>query len=287
MCSYLEGELLVDAEYIDKLNLTVRYLESKIDSLPKTAIILGTGQSMFVEILEDIKEIPYEETPFFLRATAPGHIGSFVSGKISGIPVLCMVGRFHYYEGYSFEELSIPIHILKILGIENLILTNAAGAVNRAYTTGSIVLISDHINLVGASPTRGQVYKYFGNRFFDISNVYDAEMRKLALNAAANLSLDLRSGVYMYFTGPHFETAAEIRAAKALGADLVGMSTVPEAITAAQCGIRTLGLSVVTNMATGISSTKESLSQIESVAQKATSNLEQLVMRVLPQFDFL
>ncbi len=179
------------------------------------------------------------------------HAGKLILGTLAGKKVVCMSGRFHYYEGYSFEQLAAPVRLLKNLGVQKIILTNAAGAVNKAYKPGDVMIIADHINLMGVSPTRGKNISEFGDRFFDVSNMYARSLRKIARDCAENSGLTIHEGVYYIFSGPQFETPAEIRAVRILGADAVGMSTVTEALTAAQCSIPVLGLSLMTNMAAG------------------------------------
>ncbi len=182
------------------------------------------------------------------------HASKLIFGKLSGKNVVCMSGRFHYYEGYDFEQLAAPIRVFQLIGVETAILTNAAGAVNTAYHVGDIMIIQDHIKLMGASPMRGPNVPEFGSRFFDVSRMYTPELRQLAKDCAKDLGQEYRmqEGVYFYFPGPQFETPAEIRAARILGGDAVGMSTVTEALTAAHCGMKLLGLSLMTNMAAGV-----------------------------------
>ena len=231
---------------------SAEYVQSKAGLQPETAIILGTALGGLAEEIEHPVVIPYEEIPNFLTSTVQSHAGRLVLGTLEGRQVVCMSGRFHYYEGYSFEQLAAPIRLFRLLGVKRTILTNAAGAVNQSYWPGDVMVIKDHINLMGASPMRGKNIPEFGSRFFDVSDMYTRTLRNIALQCAKSSPLTVHEGVYQYFCGPHFETPAEIRAARVLGADAVGMSTVTEALTAAHCGMPLLGLSLMTNMAAGV-----------------------------------
>ncbi len=228
------------------------YLLERSGRKPEIGVILGSGLGHFGDTLEDRFEIDYRDIPNFLKSTALGHAGKMIFGKVSGREVVCMSGRFHYYEGYDFEELSIPVRVLKLLGIRALILTNAAGAVNADYRPGDIMLIRDHIKLMGASPMRGANIDEFGPRFFDMSKVYSKELLKVAAECAEHSGLTVHEGVYFFMPGPQYETPAEIRAIRLLGGDAVGMSTVTEVLTAAHCSLPVLAMSVMTNMAAGV-----------------------------------
>ena len=219
---------------------------------PKVLLILGSGLGALGDEVEDPVVVPYAEVPHMKRSTAPDHKGQFVFGRLSGKDVAVMQGRLHTYEGWSFADVSYPVRVLRLLGAETLIVTNAAGAVNREFDVGDIMLITDHIKLFGVSPLCGPNLDEFGPRFPDMSHVYTPALREAARKAAENLDIRLREGVYMYFPGPQYETPAEVRAARILGADVVGMSTVPEAIVAAHCGMQVLGFTLCTNMAAGV-----------------------------------
>ena len=236
-------------EYFQK---SANYIKSIVPWAPEIAIVLGSALGPFAETIEDPVRIDYRDIPNFLLSTAPGHAGQLIFGTVAGRRVVCMSGRFHSYEGYDFEQLVIPVRVLKLLGVKALLLTNAAGAVNADYRPGDVMIISDHIKLTGASPLRGPNLEEFGPRFFDVTRMYTPSLRQLARECGEGSDLTLREGVYMFFTGPQFETPAEIRAARVLGADAVGMSTVTEALTAAHCGLPVLALSVMTNMAAGV-----------------------------------
>ena len=219
---------------------------------PKTLLILGSGLGALGDEVENPIVVPYAEVPHMKRSTAPDHKGQFVFGRLSGKNVAVMQGRLHTYEGWSFADVSYPVRVMRLLGAETLIVTNAAGAVNREFNVGDIMLITDHIKLFGASPLCGPNLEEFGPRFPDMSHVYTPALRETARRAAESLDMELREGVYMYFPGPQYETPAEVRAARTLGADAVGMSTVPEAIVAAHCGMKVLGFTLCTNMAAGV-----------------------------------
>ena len=236
---------------------------------PKVAMILGSGLGYLGDQVEGAVTVPYGEIPYFKSSTAPGHKGRLVFGTLEGQRVAVMQGRLHTYEGWSFEDVSYPVRVLRLLGAETLVVTNAAGTVNTAFSAGDIMLITDHIKLFGVSPLCGPNLEEFGPRFPDMSHVYTPRLQDTAREAAEELSIPLRQGVYMYFPGPQYETPAEVRAARALGADAVGMSTVPEAIVAAHCGMDVLGFTLCTNMGAGV--LDQPLSSDEVLAAAATA----------------
>ena len=245
-------EHLVDYKFED-FKKSADYLKSIIgDFEPEIAIILGTGLGGYDKKIENAISVPYADIPNFLVSTAPDHAGKFIFGTIEGRKVCCMSGRFHSYEGYSFRELVIPVRVIKLLNPKLLILTNAAGAINKSYQVGDIMVIKDQIKLTGPSPLVGENIPEFGPRFFDTSNMYNKDLRKIALDCAKYTKLNIHEGVYFFFGGPQYESPAEIVAARILGGDAAGMSTVTEALTAAHCGLPVLGLSVMTNMAAGV-----------------------------------
>ena len=231
---------------------TADYVKSRAPFAPELGLILGTGLGPLAKQIENPVEIDYRDIPNFLVSTAPDHAGKLIFGTLEGKKLVCMSGRFHSYEGYDFEQLAIPVRLFKLLGVKQLIVTNAAGGVNEGYRPGDIMVISDHIKLNGASPMRGKNLPTFGDRFFDVSRMYTPRLRELALRLAKDTALRVHEGVYFFMPGPQFETPAEIRAIRLLGGDAVGMSTVTEALTAAHCGIERLGFSVITNMAAGM-----------------------------------
>lgn len=215
-------------------------------------LILGSGLGALADEVESPIAVPYSEVPHMKRSTAPGHKGRFLFGKLAGKNAAVMQGRLHTYEGWSFADAAYPVRVARALGMETLVVTNAAGAVNTSWTAGDIMLITDHIKLFGVSPLCGPNMEELGPRFPDMSHVYTPSLQKAAREAAQAQGLDLKEGVYMFFPGPQYETPAEVRAARLLGADAVGMSTVPEAITAAHCGMKVLGFTLCTNMAAGV-----------------------------------
>ena len=219
-----------------------------------TVVVLGSGLGQFAETLVDQVVIPYEAVPEFVRSTVEGHSGRLVIGLLpeSRRLIAIMQGRFHYYEGYSLEEITLPIRTFGAMGVRSLVLTNAAGGINANFSVGDFMLISDHINMMMKSPLRGKHDYRLGDRFPDMTEVYSREYRQLAQEIAREMSLQLQSGVYMALQGPNYETPAEIRMMRMLGADAVGMSTVPEAIVARQMGMKILGLSLITNSAAGM-----------------------------------
>lgn len=249
------------------------YLRIKLPFFPKLAIILGSGLGNLVDHLEKPIVIPYREIPHFPHSTVVGHAGNLVAGFLRGRPVLVMQGRFHFYEGFSMTEVTFPLYVLRQLGIEQLIITNAAGGINREFLPGDLMLITDHINLLGTNPLIGPNDERFGPRFPDLSQAYAPRLRQIAKTAARELGLAIWEGVYLATTGPSFETAAEIRAFSVLGADAVGMSTVPEVIAANYLGMEVLGISCITNLATGLAGAPHSHMDVVHTALSASSHL--------------
>lgn len=228
------------------------YIESVCSLKPETAVILGSGLGSFASGFKILADIPFSRIPHFPVATAPDHAGKLLFVQIGSKTVLIMQGRLHYYEGYSMDEVVFPIRVMKLMGIKNIIVTNAAGAINESFHTGGLMLISDHIKFFNDTPLRGANIDDFGPRFNDMSDAYTKALRAVALDVAAKANIPLFCGVYAYMPGPCFETPAEIRMLKTLGADAVGMSTVPEVICASHSGINVIGISFLTNMAAGI-----------------------------------
>lgn len=230
----------------------ISYVKSKTTTEPEIGIILGSGLGILAQEITEQVIIPYNEIPYFPQSTVVGHNGRFIFGQLEGKSVMCMDGRFHYYEGYELAQVTLPIRVMHKLGVKKLIVTNAAGGVNESFVPGDLMLISDHLNLMGANPLRGRNDEAFGPRFPDMSEAYNIELRDTALKAAQELNVSLRQGVYAGLTGPCYETPAEIRYLRIIGADAVGMSTVPEVIIANHAGIKVMGISCITNMAAGI-----------------------------------
>ena len=246
---------------------------------PKIAIILGTGQSSIASEIEGAVRIPYKNIPRWNATTQKSHEGVLIIGTLNRVPVAVMSGRLHFYEGNSFAECAYPIAVLKALGIEKIIMTNAAGGINTEYKPGDFVMITDHIKFFDDSPLRGEDASIFGTgRFFDMSDTYSEYLRnRVAGEFTDETGIALKSGVYAFMPGPQFETPAEIRALRVLGADLVGMSTVPEVIMAAACNIKVLGISVVTNMAAGVLPRTLTLSEVDDVCKAVDGDFKKLV----------
>lgn len=244
------------------------YLRARLPARPDLALVLGSGLGGLADRIEDPVYIPYGQIPHFPVSTAPGHAGRFVFGRLSGRMVLCMQGRFHYYEGHDMAAIALPVRVLKALGCRALVLTNAAGGVNWDFSVGDFMLITDHINFMGANPLRGENDDAIGPRFCDMTHVYTPEFQQTARQVAAQQGITLREGVYLGYMGPSFETPAEIRAFRTLGADAVGMSTVPEAIAASHCGLPVLGVSLITNMAAGMAGKRLSGDEVIEIANQ-------------------
>ncbi|MBZ2176011.1 purine-nucleoside phosphorylase [Schnuerera sp. xch1] len=257
------------------------YILNKIDYKPKVAIILGTALGSLANDIKDPVVIDYKDIPNFLVSTVESHAGKLILGELNGKKIVCMSGRFHYYEGYDFEQLVIPIRVLHLLGVNTIILTNASGAVNTSYKPGEIMIIKDHIKLMGASPLRGPNIEEFGPRFFDVSDMYTKELRELAKKCAEKVGMKLNEGVYFFWPGPQFETPSEIKAIRSLGGDAVGMSTVTEALTAAHCGMKVLGLSFISNMAAGILKQPITSEEVDETAKQFSKKFKQLVGEII------
>lgn len=267
-------------EYFKK---SADYILDQIDFKPEIALILGSCLGTLSEEIENPVVIDYKDIPNFLMTTVASHAGKLILGELGGKKVVCMSGRFHYYEGYDFEQLVTPIRVFHLLGVETVILTNAAGGVNTSYKPGEIMIIEDHIKLTGASPVRGPNISEFGPRFFDMSNAYTKEYRELAKRVAEDLNIKINEGVYFYFVGPQFETPAEIRAIRAFGGDAVGMSTVTEAITASHCGMKVLGLSLISNMAAGVLDQPVTTEEVDETAEMAANDFKKLMREIIKQ----
>ena len=258
------------------------YIRAQIGSfVPKVAMVLGSGLGYLGDVVEHAVAVPYGDIPHFKVSTAPGHKGQLVFGTLEGQKVAVMQGRMHHYEGYSYEEVSYAVRVLRLLGCDTLIVTNAAGCVNLDWKAGDLMLIADHIKFFMESPLRGENLPEFGVRFPDASHLYTPALREMARQTARELGIGLREGVYMYFPGPQYETPAEVRAARILGADTVGMSTVPEAVTAAHCGMEVLGFTLCTNMAAGVLDQPLSSDEVIAVGQAAGPRFSALVKACL------
>lgn len=243
----------------------------------RIGLILGSGLGGYADHLDDPRSLSYSEIEGFPVSSVPGHAGRFVVGEHAGKTVVVMQGRFHYYEGYPAAILALGVRVMKSLGVETLLVTNAAGGVNRSFRPGTLMAITDHINFARVNPLIGENDDSYGPRFPDQSRVYDPALREALLRTAQEIGVPVEQGVYMMFTGPTFETPAEIRMARTLGADAVGMSTVPEAIVATHCGIRVLGITLVTNMAAGILDQPLTHEEVQQTAAFASERFTRLV----------
>jgi purine-nucleoside phosphorylase len=262
-----------------------KFIQSRTKLRPKIALVLGSGLGAFADELASPTRIPYPKIPGFPRSTVAGHAGQLVIGKLGDVPVAVMQGRVHLYEGYSPQEVAFPIRVLGRLGIRFAILTNAAGAINRDYSQGALVAIRDHINLQGANPLMGPNDERFGLRFPDMSQAYAPEFRAIAEREAKRLGIPLHEGVYAALRGPSFETPAEIRFLKTVGADLVGMSTVLEVIAARHMSIRVLGISCVTNMAAGILDQPLTHAEVMETGERVKGQFIALLRAVIPNLS--
>lgn len=266
-----------------RIRNAIEYIRSRTDAEPALGLILGSGLGDFADTLENRQVIPFTDIPDFPAATVPGHTGAFVFGTKHGKSVVCLQGRLHYHEGHSMNVLTMPVRIMAKLGVKQLVLTNAAGGVNSNYRPGDLMLITDHINYSGMNPLIGAHHEDFGPRFPDVTDLYSSALRLKVKLAAVDAGIPLRQGVYMMFSGPSYETPAEIRMARILGADAVGMSTVPEAIVAAQCGIQVLGISCITNLAAGVSPAKLNHQEVIQTAARVHAKFHSLVDLILKE----
>ncbi|MBA3784872.1 MAG: purine-nucleoside phosphorylase [Acidobacteria bacterium] len=275
------------------------FIKSKYNKEIKIAVVLGSGLGAFADEVENAVKIPYEEIPNFAQSTVEGHAGRLILGEVEGVSVAVQQGRFHYYEGYGIEQVVFPVRMLGLLGVKSLILTNAAGSVNTDFKQGSLMLIRDHINLMGINPLRGENDERFGVRFPDMTEVYSleyqeiviAEAKKMAQEKAVRREIEtgkkqtinyfLRRGVYCGLSGPSYETPSEIRLLRLLGTDAVGMSTVPEAITARQMDMKVVGISCITNMAAGISDDVIHHEEVLEMGAKVAGTFKELLRRVI------
>ena len=265
----------------------VRTVREKTDFLPEIGIVLGSGLGDFARQVEKSAEISYDSLPGFPVSTVAGHAGKLIFGYVRSVPVVVMQGRVHYYEGYSMEQVVAPIRLMGMLGAKKLLLTNAAGGVNMDFTPGDLMVITDHISAFVPSPLRGENPEALGRRFPDMSRVYDEDMGRAVLTAGEKLGQSLRQGVYLQWQGPNYETPAEIRMFRTLGADAVGMSTVCEAIAARHMGLRVCAISCITNMACGILPQPLSHEEVQQTADRVKDKFQALVLESLEAFHRL
>ena len=267
--------------FYEKVKESAQFIESRTALRPTIGIILGSGLGSLVDMMEERTVIPYKEIPNFPQSHVEGHAGNLVIGRIGQEIIAAMQGRFHYYEGFTMKEVTYPIYVMKLLGIENLIVTNACGGINRDFVPGDLMLLTDYINMLGNNSLIGENDERFGVRFPDMSEAYSRELMQKAERTAERLGLSYQKGVYAIFSGPCYETAAEIRAYERLGADAIGMSTVPETIAADYLGMKVLGIACITNMATGIAKTKHSHEEVMRIANESSEKLCSWVRELL------
>ncbi len=263
--------------FYDEVRNAADFVCERTTHRPAVGIVLGSGLGALVECMERPERIDYEAIPGFPKSEVPGHADQLVFGTVGSTEVVAMQGRFHFYEGFTMKQVAFPIFVLKQLGIRTLIVTNACGGINETFAPGDLMLITDHINLLGNNPLIGPNDERFGPRFPDMTEVYDRRLLACARESADKLSIPVKEGVYALFSGPCFETAAEIRAYKVLGADAIGMSTVPEATAARYLGLPVLGIACITNMATGIAKTEHSHEAVLAAANESSERLCALV----------
>lgn len=260
---------------------TLDYIETFTDGFkPEIGVILGSGLG---EIADTYREfvIPYSKIPGFAKSTISGHKGQLVFAQIGGKKVVMMQGRNHYYEGHSMQDITYPVKVMKKLGVKTLIITNAAGAINKSYRPGDLMVITDHINLMGSNPLIGPNDEELGTRFPDMSEIYNKQLIKIVDGVARSLNLDIKHGVYVASSGPSYETPAEIKMARYMGGDAAGMSTVPEAIVANYCGLKVIGISCISNFASGVSTKKLSHDEVIETTTKVRAKFKELVLNIL------
>ncbi len=264
-----------------KVSDSYKYINENIKAKPEIGLILGSGLGVLADEIENAAIIPYEKIPHFPVSTVMGHKGQLVIGELEKKTVVCMQGRFHLYEGYDVKDVTYPIRIMQELGIEKLLVTNASGGINRDFSPGDLMVIEDHINLMGTNPLIGKNDDKFGIRFPDMSEAYSKKLRKLAHKTALALGMKTKKGVYAGLLGPSYETPAEIRFLDVIGADAVGMSTVPEVIAANHGDMEVLGISCITNMAAGVLDKKLSHEEVFETAEKTKEVFIKLVKKII------
>lgn len=267
-----------------KLKKCYESFRSKIDFHPKVAIVLGSGLGDFADTIRVEAELPYSEIEDFPVSTVPGHAGKFIFGYVGAVPVVCMKGRVHYYEGYSIGDVVLPVRLMKLMGAELLFLTNASGGVNYDYHAGDLMMLTDHISCFAPNPLIGANIEELGTRFPDMSSVYDKELQEILRQTAKEYDIVLKEGVYVQLTGPSFESPAEIRMVRTLGADAVGMSTVVEAIAANHMGMRICGISCICNLAAGMSENPLTHIEVQEAADQAAPKFTRLVSEAVKRF---
>ena len=274
-------ERLASTSLYERAEHAARTIRARMSVEPRIAIVLGSGLGGFADDFDDAVRSPYAEIPGFPRSTVEGHEGRLIAGKVESVPVLAMQGRVHYYEGYALEEVTFPVRTFKLLGIKTLVLTNAAGGINVGLTQGALMVISDHLNLLGDNPLRGPNDERFGPRFPDMSVVYSPALQELVVEEAKSIGVEVRRGIYGGLSGPSYETPAEIHLLRTLGVDAVGMSTVPEAIVARHMDMEVLGISCITNMAAGISDEPIDHAEVMATGDRVRGTFTQLLRKVV------
>lgn len=269
---------------IEKIQETAAYIRSKVDVIPTTAIILGTGLGALVDHITDKKFIPYKEIPNFPVSTVEGHSGNLIFGKLGNKPVIAMQGRFHYYEGYDMKQVTFPVRVMKELGVDTLFVSNAAGGMNKEFKVGDIMIICDHINLFPENPLRGKNDNRLGPRFPAMTEAYDHELIKLADEIAAEKEIRVMHGVYVGVTGPTFETPAEYEAYRIMGGDAVGMSTVPEVIVANHAGMKVFGVSVITDLGGKDVTEVPTHEDVQRAAEQAQPKMMEIMRELVERF---
>lgn len=268
-------------DYIEMINTAANYIKDVIKDTPDIAVILGSGLGPLADEIENPIIMDYKDIPGFPLSTVKGHAGKLCYGTINGKKVIAMKGRFHYYEGNDMQLVTLPVRVFSKLGINNILITNAAGGIGDNLNPGSIMIIRDHISLFCPSPLRGENLDEFGPRFTDMSEIYTKSLRELIKESAKKLNIDIKEGVYSFFPGPRYETPADILALRTLGAGATGMSTVPEAIVARHCGMNICGLSLITNKAAGLGTGNLDHKEVVEVANKAEKELVSLVKEII------
>lgn len=268
----------------EKLVNCLNSVRKKTDFVPKVALVLGSGLGDFAEDINVVETLPYEEIEGFPVSTVPGHKGQFIFGYVGDVPVVCMQGRVHYYEGYDISDVVLPTRLMYMMGAKILFLTNASGGINENFKAGDLMMLTDHISSFAPNPLIGPNIEELGTRFPDMTEVYDLELRNIIKETSDELSIDLKSGIYLQTTGPSFESPAEIKMFKIFNADAVGMSTVVEAIAARHCGMRVCGISCVCNLAAGISPTILTHEEVQQAGKEAGPKFRKLVYNAILKF---
>jgi len=271
--------------YTERVKNSAEYIKNKINFVPEIAIVLGTGLEEIAETIEESIKINYSDIPDFPVSTAPGHKGELILGKLSGKNVVLMNGRFHYYEGYTMKEVTFPVRVFQELGVTSLIVTNAAGGMNPNFDIGNPCIITDHINFMGDNPLLGQNNDEWGVRFPDMSEVYSKDYVNLAIKVSKKLSIPVYTGVYLGITGPTFETPSELKMMRNFGADLVGMSTVPEVIVARHAGMKVLGISAVTDKAVPDELKTVTADEVIEIANKTGQKMGNIIIEFVKELD--